>query len=77
MLKFVGMRAAPRTQLQARRLDLGYTQSDLAREAGLNPSTISRWENGSRHGNYRLLSRVARIVDVPAARLLAPVEARR
>lgn len=34
--------------LKARRIALGYSVRGFAKYLGVNPSTITRWENGSR-----------------------------
>jgi transcriptional regulator with XRE-family HTH domain len=52
----------------------GWTQLDLAYEAGKSPSTISRWERGELP-TVRELMRIAGILEVPAEQLVEPIAA--
>jgi transcriptional regulator with XRE-family HTH domain len=51
------------------RLYRGYSQSELAREAGFEPSQISRLEAGNRQPRMLTAQRLADALDVPVDRL--------
>ena len=77
---FITVNLLPRTQLEAYRIERDLSLAALAREVEestgtpISASCLSRWENGSRHGSRRKLTKVARVVGLPVNRLLAPVE---
>ena len=55
MIKYIGKKV---------RNEKGFTVRGLAAEAGIAPSTISKWENGSALPDFDILDRVAVTLDV-------------
>ena len=53
-----------RERLRAARDRWGWTQSDLARAAGLQPSALSHYESGARRPSFTNLSRLAAALEV-------------
>ncbi len=49
---------------------MGWTQSDLAKEAGVDQSYISRLENGGRNVTLEVLDRIAHTFGIPTYELL-------
>ena len=45
----------------------GISQTQLARAMFVNNSTISKWENGIHLPDAALITRLARVLEVPAA----------
>lgn len=56
--------------LKRYRDDKQMTQIDLARELGVDPMTISRWERGTRAPRRRDLSRIASITGLQPAEII-------
>jgi transcriptional regulator with XRE-family HTH domain len=54
-----------RRAFKRRRTELGYTQAALAKQLGVHPMTVSKWETG------------AQPIPEPVARLLAHVASRK
>ncbi|PKP85773.1 MAG: transcriptional regulator [Alphaproteobacteria bacterium HGW-Alphaproteobacteria-2] len=61
--------------LTAARRDSGLTQQELAARLGRSQSFVAKIELGERRVEVVELVEIARILDVPTARLIAPVEA--
>jgi Zn-dependent peptidase ImmA (M78 family)/DNA-binding XRE family transcriptional regulator len=59
--------------LRISREALGWTQTDLARDSGLEQSDISRWERGLRIPNEEQIAHLAGALRVPAALLTSDV----
>ena len=58
--------------IRAERLKRGWTQEQLARRVGLTQAAISQLERGRQPSTTaRTLARMAEVLDVPLARLLA------
>lgn len=51
-------------QLQARRLELGVSQHDVARAAGVHANTVSRWDTGAKTPSIDNLVAYARAVGL-------------
>jgi len=68
----------PRTQLgktvRQRRLSMGLSQEALAEKAGLHWTYIGGIERGERNVGLINIVRIARALEVPAARLLAGIQ---
>lgn len=60
--------------LQARRKELGFSQTQVAEEAGLNVSTWSRIENGESALTIEQLAAVAARLDLAPSAILRSVE---
>ncbi|RMG58172.1 MAG: helix-turn-helix domain-containing protein [Gammaproteobacteria bacterium] len=56
--------------LRAWRKYRGYTQRELAQMAGVSQGAIAQIESGRRRGSIRLLTRLARALDIEIADLL-------
>jgi len=64
-----------RGQLIARlREDRLWTREELAKHAGVTPTTVSQAEAGRTHVRLRTIGKLADALGVPAARLLRPTE---
>jgi transcriptional regulator with XRE-family HTH domain len=55
------------------RAEKGLTQDALANAASMDPAEVRRIESGRRDPGVRVLSRVARGLDVPPAELLTGI----
>lgn len=53
--------------LQAARINAGLKQTDVARELGVTPETISRWEQGKSFPNVPQISKLERLYKVTYA----------
>jgi len=53
------------------RIASGLTQTDVAKELGLNQSTVSMWETGTSMPNPRLLPEIAKLYHCTVDELLA------
>lgn len=60
--------------LRKHRLDAGYTQIDLAGEAGLHHNAVGLLERGKRTANLETVFMLARTLDVKPSQLVAAVE---
>ena len=60
---------AGNTRLKDYRLDRGLTQDALAKELGVDPITVSRWETGARKIDDGLLPRVSEVTGIPKTEL--------
>jgi len=49
----------------------GLTQADIARELGVTPAAVSKWENGSSKPRVEVLFRLAKILGVKPEELMA------
>lgn len=63
-----------RERLRAAREMRGWSQSDLAQEAGMPPSSIAHFETGSRKPSFDTLRRLANALEVTTDYLLGRVE---
>ncbi len=65
-----------RERLKSARERWGWSQSDLARAAGLQPSALSHYESGARRPSFTNLGRLASALDVSTDYLVgrAPAE---
>lgn len=63
--------------LEERRRRLGKTQTDVAREVGVDRSVVARWEDGLVSPTARYLSAYAKSLEIGADELLRSVEAAR
>jgi transcriptional regulator with XRE-family HTH domain len=52
------------SRIQKRREELGLTQTDLAKRAGLKPPAISQYESGARSPSYEALVKLSNALDV-------------
>lgn len=60
-----------RDRLRRLRLERGFTQIELAQEAGVSPDTIVRWERGlGKNPHASSLRKLARALGVEIAELL-------
>ena len=65
------------SRMRERRLALGWSQSRLARDAGVTEKAVSRWElRGVEHAEFAVMARVARALGVPMEGLLDGPEGR-
>ncbi|MBQ8538972.1 MAG: helix-turn-helix domain-containing protein [Ruminococcus sp.] len=48
----------------------GYTQADIAREMGVTPAAVSKWENGESKPRVNVLFKLANTLDVRAEELI-------
>lgn len=48
----------------------GYTQADIAREMGVTPAAVSKWENGESKPRVDVLFKLAKMLDVRAEELI-------
>jgi DNA-binding XRE family transcriptional regulator len=62
-------RAGRRADLARRRHDLGLTQEGLAREIGVQPSTVGRWERAVTMPSLWAREQLCRVLDVSRAEL--------
>jgi transcriptional regulator with XRE-family HTH domain len=59
-------------RIAASRLQLGVSQSAVAQRAGIDPSYLSRIENGKVHPTVGTAMRIAEALRIPLADLLGP-----
>jgi transcriptional regulator with XRE-family HTH domain len=57
-------------RIQQRRKELGLSQTDIAKKAGLNPSAISQYESGNRNPSYEALIKLSGALNVNTEYLL-------
>ena len=57
--------------LKKKRTEKGLTQLQLATQLFVNPSTIARWENGSRLPDATMITRLAKVLAVDVGILLS------
>ncbi|MDR3405055.1 MAG: helix-turn-helix transcriptional regulator [Chthoniobacter sp.] len=74
VVKFLGFNPLPNGDTLAQRLinhrkALGTTQKEFARQLGVDPSTLARWERGERVPTGKLLERVGRPINIQSLRL--------
>lgn len=62
------------TLVRARRIELGYSQDDLATRAGLTRSFIWRFESGRTQPTIESFSRIASALNIRASKLLLQAE---
>ncbi|MBE1874481.1 helix-turn-helix transcriptional regulator [Myceligenerans pegani] len=62
-------RAGRRPGLARRRYEMGLTQEGLAREIGVQPSTVGRWERGVTAPSLWARAPLCRALDVPRTEL--------
>ena len=72
IIRFLGYdpQPAPRNcgeQLVQRRSSLGLSQKDAAKQLGVDPGTLARWERGERQPTGAFLVRVQRFVGASRA----------
>lgn len=53
------------------RIKKGYTQAYVAKELGVTPAAVSKWENGSAKPRYEALLKLAELLDVSSEELIA------
>ena len=53
--------------LQAARVNAGLKQTDVARELGVTPETISRWEQGKSFPNVPQINKLEKLYNVTYA----------
>lgn len=56
-------------RVKALRIEKGWTQSELARRAGLNGQTVHRIEHGTGKGGWKSRSKIARALGISVASL--------
>lgn len=61
-------------RIHKRRKELGLTQSEVAKRAGLHPPAISQYESGSRNPSYEALIKLASALNVSTEYLMSGVE---
>lgn len=61
-------------ELRKARKKAGYTQEELAFEAGLDRTYISHLENGHKSPTVECLFKISRVLGITASELLARVE---
>lgn len=61
--------------MKLQRQRLGLRQEDVARELGVDRSTVSSWETGRAYPEPRLLTRLAALLETTTDRLLKVEEA--
>jgi transcriptional regulator with XRE-family HTH domain len=64
------IRAALRANLRKYRKESGYSQEELADEAGLHRTYISGVERGVRNPSVLVLEKIAKPLNIPAWKLL-------
>lgn len=57
-----------------RRLELGFSQTDLAKRAGLKPPAISQYESGNRNPSYEALIKLSNAMNVSTDYLISGKE---
>ena len=57
--------------LKKMRKEKGFTQLQLATQLFVNPSTVARWENGSRLPDASMITRLAKVLSVDVGILLS------
>lgn len=57
-----------------KRQELGFSQTDLAKRAGLKPPAISQYESGSRNPSYEALIKLSNAMDVSTDYLISGKE---
>jgi transcriptional regulator with XRE-family HTH domain len=68
VVRFLGFNPLRQGDTMAQRLVnhrkvLGLTQKDFARQIGVDPSTLAKWERGEREPVGRFLARLKRIIE--------------
>lgn len=64
------MKRLSRSRVVALRDERRWTQVDLAREAGLHPSSIAKWENGHAEPSLANLAKLASVLGTSIEDLL-------
>ena len=64
-----------RDRLRGRRKSLGLSQAEIARRLGIDQSTVAKWETGPNSPRTAVMQRLAEVLDVSIAWLLAGDEA--
>ncbi|MGO5472702.1 helix-turn-helix domain-containing protein [Streptococcus hyointestinalis] len=57
-------------RLKEKRLEKGFTQSELGKKVGVKQNTFTNWENGSREPNFKTLIELANILETTTDDLL-------
>jgi transcriptional regulator with XRE-family HTH domain len=57
--------------LREHRLKLGLVQEELASRVGVSQGQVSQWERGKKAPPYGELAKLAEVLDVPLAQLMA------
>lgn len=65
------------TNLRRARHAKGLSQEDLAYEAGVNRSYMSKLENGSTYAGLEIIGKLAEVLDVEPAELLKRAKGRK
>lgn len=63
-------------RIKNRRNELGMTQTELARKAGLQPPAISQYESGVRNPSFEALRKLSYALDVTTDYLMTGIEAK-
>jgi len=61
-------------RIAKKREELGFTQTELARRAGLKPPAISQYEGGSRNPSYEALIKLSNALGVTVDYLMSGIE---
>ena len=61
--------------LKQLRIEKGLTQLQMATQLFVNPSTVARWEKGTRLPDASMITRLAKVLDVNVATLLSSATA--
>lgn len=59
---------APGDAIRERRIDLGWTQTELAKRTGISQADISRLENGHLDARWSTIQRLLAVLAAPGAR---------